>query len=101
MHVQPHVAVRGVDEHIIRAARQLQMSVRLKFGCLSVVDHAVGAKDVILVMHHHIAGQRQGLAGPYLLLCFPLHGRSGYWLRFRRSHGNQFLIGIVWDRSRI
>ena len=77
MHIQPHVAVRGVDEYIVGSARQLQVAIRLKLGRLPVVDHAVRLKNVVLVVDDHIAGQRQGISGPLLVLGVPLDRSPG------------------------
>jgi hypothetical protein len=57
--VEAHIAVGGLDEHIVGAAGQLKISVGFELSRFLVVDHAIGAKDVVLVVNHHIAAQGQ------------------------------------------
>ena len=100
MHVQPHIAVRGVDEHVVGPAGNLQMAVGFQFGGCPVVDHFVGTDHVIAVMAHHIAGKGQRIANPVLLFGLPLDGSPGSGLRLRHGQGHQFLAGVVGERVR-
>ena len=75
VHVEPHVAVRGVDEHVVGPAGKLQMAVGFEFRGGAVV------------------GQR--IAGPVLVLCLPLHGSSGFRRRFRHGQWHHLLAGVV------
>ena len=47
VHVEAHVAVGGVDEHVVGSARNLQMAFGLKLRGGLVVDDLVGAEDVV------------------------------------------------------
>ena len=84
MHVQPHVAVRGVDEHVVGPAGDLQVSVGFQFGGVPVVAHFVGANHVIPVVDDDVAGQCDSVARPLLPQCLPFHWRAGRRRRFRR-----------------
>ena len=95
MHVQPHVAVRGVDEHVIGPAGHLQMAVGFQLGGRPVVGHVVGANHVIAVVDHHVAGKGQRIAGPVLVLRLPFHGSSRLRRRFRHGQWHQLLAGVV------
>ena len=90
--------LRGVDEHVVGPAGDLQMAVGFEFRGRPVVDHVVGANHVIAVVDHHVASQRERIAGPLLVFRFPFHGSSGFGRRFRHGLRHQFLAGIVGQR---
>ena len=71
------------------------MTVGFQFRGRSVVSHAVGANHVIAIVDHHIAGQGQRVAGPFLVFRLPFHGSSGFRRRFRHGQWHQLLAGIV------
>ena len=95
MHVEPHIAVRGVDKHVVGPAAQLQMAVGFQFRGRPVVGHVVGANHVIAVVDHHVAGKGQRITGPLLVFRLPFHGSSGFRRRFRHGLWHQLLTGIV------
>ena len=64
VHVQAHVAVRGFNEHIARAAGNLQVAFRLQLRGGLVVDHLVGAQNVVAIMDLDPSGPVQILPDP-------------------------------------
>ena len=93
--LQPHLASRGVDEHIVGAAGNLQVALRLQFRGGLVVNDLIGAQNVAAVVDHHRAGERPGIALAALALGLPFDrsAAGGRWLRF--GHGQNLLAGIV------
>ncbi len=98
MHVQPHVAVRGVDEHVVGPAGNLQVAVGFQLRGLPVVGHVVGANHVVAVVDHDVAGQCQSVARPHLPQCLPFHWRAGRRRRFRCGQRHQLLPWVVRQR---
>jgi hypothetical protein len=99
MHVQPHVPVRGVDEHVVGAAGELDMTLRLELGGGSVVGCLVGANYVVAVMDKHVAGEGDDVAGLLLLFRVQIDGNAPGRQGFRLRNGHQLLAGIVGERG--
>jgi hypothetical protein len=95
VHVQPHVAVLGLNEHIVGAAGKLQMALGFKLRSGLVIDHLLSAQDVIAVVDHHIAGEGPEIADPGLALGLPLDRHSGRGFGFGLSYGENLLAGVV------
>ncbi len=95
VHVEPHVAMRGVYEHTIGAAGELQMAVSFKYRGGLVIDHLVCAENVVAVVDHHVAVQGEHVSHPRLAIRVQLDGHSGRGYRLRNSDGENLLTGVV------
>ena len=95
VHVEPHVAVRSVDEGIARAARYLQVAFCFQFVGVAVIDDLVGSNDVVAVVNHDSAssGPRIGHPGLAIGLQLNRHATRRNGLRF--CDGNGFLSRVV------
>ena len=98
VHVEPHVAVVGVDEHVVGAAGNLNVALRLHLGCGAVVDHLVSVQNVIAVVKLDASGTGPDVAFPFLVVGGgdDRNARDRLW--FRLSDGQHFLVRIVGKR---
>jgi hypothetical protein len=87
VHVEPHVAVIGVDEHIVGAAGNLNVAFGLHLGCGAVPDDLVGMKNVIAVVKLGVAGAGPDVSLPVLLIGADQDGNAGGWLGLRLRYG--------------
>ncbi len=95
VHIQPHIAVIGVDQHIVGPAGNLQVAFRLQLRGGLVVDHLVGAQNVVAVVDHDIAGEGPGVAHAALVLGLPDDRHAAGRLRLRLGYGQNLLAGVV------
>jgi hypothetical protein len=62
MHVEAHVAVRGIDKDAIGTAGDLEMSIRLDFGGGLVINDLVGVEDIVAIMYDYVAVEGKHIA---------------------------------------
>ena len=98
VHVEAHLAVRGVDEHVVGSAGKLQVAFRLQLRGGLVVDDLVGAENVVAVVDDHVAGEGQVVADAASGAGLPLDGHAGCGLGLRLGDGQNLLAGIVGER---
>jgi hypothetical protein len=93
--VEPHVAVIGFNEHVVDASGNLQMAFGFQVGSGLVIDHLVGAEDVIAVVDLNVAGEGPQIADAGLALRLPADRHSGRAHLLWLGDGQNFLAGIV------
>ena len=95
VHIQPHIPIIGVEEHIIGSASHLQVAVRVQLRGGLIIDNLVGMQNVVAIVDHHPAGQGPGVSHASLSLGLPFHRHAAwrYWLRL--GYGKNLLAGVV------
>jgi hypothetical protein len=91
--------VGGFDEHIPGTSGHLQVAVGFQLGRGPVIDHVVGAQDVVAIVNHDLAREGAGVAHAGLAFGVPRDGHAGGGLRLRLGHRNGLLPRIVGKRG--
>jgi hypothetical protein len=95
VHVQAHIAVGGVDQHVGRTAADLKVALGLKLGRRAVIDHLVGAQRVAAIVKDDVAGEGERVADQRLVVGIPVDGQTGGGDGLGFSDRQQFLARIV------
>ena len=100
VHVEAHLAVVGVDEHVVGPALDLHMAIGFQFGGRFVVHGLVGGQNVIAVAHHNPARAGPHVAQQRLRAGGQVDRNARLRCGLRPGDGHQFLAGIVGEPVR-
>jgi hypothetical protein len=75
----------------------MAVGIQLRSGL--VIDHVIGAENVVAIVNDDLSSQGPDVSHPALMLCLPPNGSTGGWRSFGLRERKNLLAGVLREWS--